>query len=154
MIGEEAAFSTVNLIALAGWLLLVAFPRNGRALFTAGTVVPLLLSTIYLGLLAVHFGEGSGSFSSLQGVADLFSNRWILLAGWVHYLAFDLFIGAWETKDAMARGLSRWLLAPCLALTFMLGPVGLLAYHAARLRVRGRSGENTKSRKQYEASVP
>jgi hypothetical protein len=152
VIGVEAAFSIVNLMALAGWLLLVAVPRNAAALFAAGTVVPLLLSAIYLGLLAAHAGEASGSFSSLQGVADLFANRWILLAGWVHYLAFDLFIGAWETRDATARGLSRWLLAPCLALTFMLGPIGLLAYHSVLLRSIRRSHEKTKSRNQREAS--
>jgi hypothetical protein len=53
-------------------------------------------------------------------------------AGWVHYLAFDLFVGTWETRDAVARGISRWIVAPCLLLTFLFGPIGWLAYHVAR----------------------
>jgi len=50
----------------------------------------------------------------------------LLLAGWVHYLAFDLFIGSWEVEDAAANGIPHWLLLPCLFLTLMVGPVGLL----------------------------
>ena len=69
----------------------------------AGTVIPLTLAAIYLTLFVLHARESDGGFSSLAAVAQLFDNRWLLLAGWVHYLAFDLFIGAWETRDAMAR---------------------------------------------------
>ena len=56
----------------------------------------------------------------------------------MHYLAFDLFVGAWETRDAVERGISRWILAPCLLLTFLFGPIGWLAYQAARMRARTR----------------
>ena len=135
----EIVFSIANLVAVAGWLLLVAVPRNRLATTVAGTVIPLTLSAGYLLLLVVHWGESRGGFSSLHGVADLFANPWLLLAGWVHYLAFDLFVGTWETRDATARGIPRWLLIPCLLLTFMLGPVGFLAYNATRqLKGEGR----------------
>ncbi len=80
--------------------------------------------------------ESRGGFSSLAAVAQLFDNRWLLLAGWVHYLAFDLLTGAWETRDAIARRVPRLLLAPCLVVTFMLGPIGLLGYHLCRIRFR------------------
>jgi hypothetical protein len=130
----EAVFSACNLTAMAGWLTLLAVPRSRRAMTIAGTMIPLLLSAVYLTLFALHARGSQGGFSSLAGVAQLFDNHWLLLAGWVHYLAFDLFIGAWETRDAMARGLSRLWLAPCLVLTFMLGPIGLLCYHAVRAR--------------------
>ena len=56
----------------------------------------------------------------------------MLLAGWIHYLAFDLFIGGWETRDAVRNGIPHLLVIPCLLLTFMLGPIGLLAYFALR----------------------
>jgi len=122
---------------VAGWILLVAAPRNRRATTVAGAVIPLLLAALYLTLLAAHWGERRGGFSTLDGVSDLFSNEWLLLAGWVHYLAFDLFVGTWETRDALTRGISRWLVVPCLLLTFLVGPVGWLAYvlvRAIRLR--------------------
>jgi hypothetical protein len=130
----ESVFSACNMLALAGWILLLAVPRRGWAMTIAGTAIPLALATIYLTLFAWHARESDGGFSSLAAVARLFDNRWLLLAGWVHYLAFDLFIGAWETRDALARRVPRLLLAPCLLLTFMLGPIGLLCYHAVRAR--------------------
>lgn len=130
----EGLFSACNMLAMGGWLLLLALPRNRRALAVAGTVIPLSLAAIYLALFVLHARGSNGGFSSLAGVAQLFENHWLLLAGWVHYLAFDLFIGAWQTRDALARGVPRLLLAPCLVMTFMLGPIGLLGYHLLRLR--------------------
>jgi Domain of unknown function (DUF4281) len=108
----EGVFSACNMLALTGWILLLAVPRQRHAMTIAGTVIPLSLGAIYLALFALHARESSGGFSSLAGVAQLFENHWLLLAGWVHYLAFDLFIGAWETRDAMARRVPRLLSRP------------------------------------------
>jgi hypothetical protein len=130
----EGVFSACNLLAMVGWMLLLTVPRRRTAMAIAGTAIPLTLAAIYLVLIVSHVRESSGGFSSLDAVAQLFANHWLLLAGWVHYLAFDLFIGAWETRDAMARRVPRLLLAPCLVMTFMLGPIGLLGYHLARAR--------------------
>jgi hypothetical protein len=70
-------------------------------------------------------------------VAALFENHWLLLAGWVHYLAFDLFIGSWEVRDAAKNGIAHWMVIPCLVLTFLFGPIGLLLYFLLRVaRVR------------------
>ena len=62
----------------------------------------------------------------------LFADPWILLAGWIHYLVFDLFIGAWEVRDAARLGIPHLLVVPCLVLTFLFGPVGLLLYGIVR----------------------
>jgi hypothetical protein len=70
-------------------------------------------------------------------VSALFGHRGLLLAGWLHYLAFDLFVGAWEVREARRVGLPHWLILPALALTFLFGPLGLLVFlalRAARLR--------------------
>ena len=68
------------------------------------------------------------AFGSLDGVVGLFSDPKNVLIGWIHYLAFDLWVGSWEVGDAIKRGINRWFLLPCLLFTFMLGPVGLLLY--------------------------
>ncbi len=129
----EQLFSLCNLTAMAGWILLIVTPhQRWPSTILAGRVIPLLLSGVYLTLLAAHWGEGNGGFGSLAGVAALFANHWLLLAGWIHYLAFDLFIGSWEVRDAGERKISRWLVIPCLGLTFVFGPVGLLSYFAVR----------------------
>ena len=78
--------------------------------------------------------RAEGSFSTLAGVAALFANPWLVVAGWLHYLAFDLLTGTWEARDSVSRGVPRWLLVPCLFLTLMLGPMGWGAYMLVRLR--------------------
>ena len=93
---------------------------------------PLLLAIAYLALIILFFGDAEGDFGSLQGVATLFQNPFALTAGWIHYLAFDMFIGAWEVRDSKKNGISHLLIIPCLFFTFMFGPVGLLMYFALR----------------------
>jgi hypothetical protein len=135
----EQIFSLTNSLALLGWLLLVFAGRaRWAASLVVGAVLPLLLAVVYSGLLIGHWGEGGGSFRTLAGVSTLFENHWLLLAGWVHYLAFDLFIGAWEVRNSKALGISHLIVVPCLALTFLFGPVGLLLYFLIRIaRKRG-----------------
>jgi hypothetical protein len=95
-------------------------------------VIPVL-AVVYTGLIAFHWRGSEGGFGSLAEVAQLFANPWLLLAGWTHYLAFDLFVGSWEAQDARARGIAHWLVLPCLLLTFLFGPAGWLLYLTLRL---------------------
>jgi hypothetical protein len=134
----DKLFSICNPVALVGWLILVFAGRmKWAAPLVTGAIIPLLFGIVYLGLIVGHWGESNGSFSTLTGVAALFENHWLLLAGWIHYLAFDLFIGSWEVRDSAKNGISHWIVIPCLALTFMFGPIGLLVYFLVRLlRVR------------------
>jgi hypothetical protein len=134
----EQVFRICNLAALAGWVILVI---AGRARWAAasviGMILPLLLALVYTGLLIAHWGESQGGFGSIAAVSALFSNPWLLLAGWVHYLAFDLFIGSWEVRDAKINHIPHLAIVPCLILTFLFGPAGLLLYHIIKLvRVR------------------
>ncbi|MBC8044660.1 MAG: DUF4281 domain-containing protein [Rhizobacter sp.] len=132
----EVLFSICNLLALAGWALLIFVPKwKGTTVIARSGLVPLLLATVYLVLIVVHFGRTEGGFGSLSEVAKLFRNENLLLAGWVHYLAFDLFIGGWESADAEKHGVPHLAVVPCLVLTFLFGPVGLLCYFAVRTAV-------------------
>jgi hypothetical protein len=126
-------FPLANYFALAGWAILIAgiiWNRPWLRETLAGTWWPILLSAGYLVTIVLGLSGGSGgNFSSLAGVRQLFANDWVLLAGWIHYLAFDLFVGAWIAGEAERKGLSRWLLVPILPLTFLFGPVGYLLFH-------------------------
>jgi hypothetical protein len=128
----EQVFSLANLAVLPGWLLIALAPRWRWSQRYATLVTPLTLGPLYAWLLVSNWGQ-MGGFGSLEQVAQLFENRALLLAGWVHYLVFDLFTGSWETRDAAARGIPLWAVIPCLVLTFLLGPVGLMFYLAMRL---------------------
>jgi hypothetical protein len=72
-------------------------------------------------------GAGGG-FGSIAEVRALFAQDALLLAGWVHYLAFDLLIGALEVKQAKQIGIPHVLIVPALILTFLLGPAGLVLF--------------------------
>ncbi len=130
----EQIFSIANLIAMISWIILAVAPRwvLTRKIILSGAI-PLLLSVAYLVLIVLFFGSAEGGFSSLAGVMQLFTNEWAVLAGWIHYLAFDLFVGSWEVKDAQAKNISHWFVVPCLVLTFLLGPIGFLLYNILRV---------------------
>ncbi len=129
----EQIFSICNMAAPVGWLLMIIAPRwiVTKRLVLSG-IYPLLLGLVYLTLIVLYFGEADGNFGSLQGVSQLFENPFALTAGWIHYLAFDMFIGAWEVNDSVKHSISHFLVIPCLILTFMFGPIGLLLYFAVR----------------------
>jgi hypothetical protein len=127
----ERLFSILNMVAAVAWLPLLFLPRT-RWASVIPAVMPILLGVVYAALVAVSLPGSEGGFSSLAGVRTLFANPWALLAGWTHYLAFDLFIGGWEVRDAQRRGIPHLLVVPALILTFFLGPCGLLLYLAVR----------------------
>ena len=135
----EQIFSLCGMLATAGWLLLVFLPRwRWTARLVCPVLIPASLALVYLWLVATTFGRTPGGFGSLAEVYLLFGNPRALLAGWIHYLAFDLFVGAWEVRDAQRAGVHHLLVVPCLLLTFLLGPVGLLLYLALRALLRRR----------------
>ena len=127
-------FQSCNTFAFLGWIMLIVLPRFplvDRVILPVGACG--LLGLLYLYLIVTQIGQTSGGFGSLDAVASLFANPHLLLAGWIHYLAFDLFIGCWEVRDARRRGIPHWLVVPALVLTFMFGPIGLVVYYLIRL---------------------
>lgn len=135
----ELVFLVLNYSVVLPWLLLALAPRwrwTQRLVHTA--FVPVLLGVPY-GILLFTDAEGSpeSSFFTLDGVMAIFTSPQTVIAAWVHYLIFDLFVGAWEVRDAARRGVPHLWVVPCLALTLFVGPLGLLAYLTLRaLRTR------------------
>ncbi len=131
----DQIFTIANLVSVVCWIVLAVLPnRRWVTGVLTGLAAPALFAVAYIAIVAAVFPRADGSFSTLAGVAALFANPWMLLAGWLHYLAFDLLIGTWEARDSVERGVPRWILVPCLFLTFMFGPTGWLIYMGARQR--------------------
>ena len=133
----ETLFNAFGKLAMAGWALLVFAPRWRWSQRIASMIIPLALAILYLVLIVLYFAKSAGGFGTLGQVTQLFQNPWLLLAGWIHYLAFDLFLGARQAWQAQRLGISHFLVVPCLLLTFLFGPVGLLVFWAIRSVVRG-----------------
>ncbi len=129
----EILFSIANFTAISGWIMLIFFPnKTATHRLVHSGVLSLILAVAYSALLFPIFFTSAGGFSTLAAVKQLFENDQLLLAGWVHYLAFDLFIGSWIVRKGLILGLSHWLVIPCLILTFLFGPFGLLLYFIIR----------------------
>ncbi|NBC20460.1 MAG: DUF4281 domain-containing protein [Alphaproteobacteria bacterium] len=134
----------INALVLPAWILLVFLPGAGltRRLVHSG-LYPIVFGLIYIVFIsrALVFGEtveGTG-FGSLEAVMKAFDTPAGLLTGWTHYLVFDLFVGAWIGRDALARNVSHFVRVPGQVGSFILGPVGLLVYLAGRW-LTGRGG--------------
>ncbi len=130
----ETLFQICNSAAPVGWLLMAIVPRwTWTKKIVLSGLFPLVLGLVYLGIIVTTFGSSEGNFNSLAGVMKLFENPYAVTAGWIHYLAFDMFIGAWEVNDSQKHGISHWLVIPCLFFTLMFGPIGLILYFVIRL---------------------
>lgn len=132
----EAVFSLANTLVLPQWLLMVVAPRWFVTKWLMNSfLIPVCLAVIYIIYL---FGNGLpdfAAFGTLAGVKGLFSKGGdgVMLAGWVHYLAFDLVAGTFVVRDSQEKGISHWLIVLPLFFCFMLGPIGLLLYWLIRL---------------------
>ena len=131
LLDPDLTFRLANGVALLGWLALACSPARApwapRVWRITGRWLPLGLALLYGALLATHW-RGQGGFGSLDEVRALFAVPGALVAGWVHYLAFDLFVGSWIAARAATLQMPHLALLPVLALTFLFGPLGLLAF--------------------------
>jgi len=135
----DTLFTVCNGLAIAGWSLLIFLPKwTWTQRLISGVLIPFMLGGVYLYLFMLHRGSVQGSFQSLNELQLLMTNPGFLIAGWVHYLSFDLFIGAWQVRDAHRLGLQHWHIVPCLLFTGLYGPVGFLLYFTVRFALTGK----------------
>jgi len=128
----ETLFSLAGALAMVGWVALAVIPLRRAIARPIVLGIAVALSGLYVALIASFWTAGTGDFGSLAGVARLFAHPGLLLAGWLHYLAFDLLVGVWERDEARRIGLPWWQRVPCLLVTFLFGPIGWLAFLACR----------------------
>ena len=135
----SAIFTLTNVIAFAGWAMLAFLPRRPAvySMILFGGVAMLCL--VYAAMFVALFGGLADPVRvggapppdltnySVPGLRALFMSDGGIVLGWTHYLAFDLFVGLWVSRDADAKGFSRWVQLPILFMILMAGPIGLLA---------------------------
>jgi len=141
----EMVFTLSNLFVLPFWALMIFLPHwrwTQRIMRTLWPVV--VLAGVYTVLLLTQIGGVAGSLlnPTLAGIAGLLGTPAGAAVGWVHFLAFDLFVGRWAYLDSRERGISAWLVSPTLFFVFMAGPFGLLLYLAVRWLSQRQRGQN------------
>ena len=135
----DTIFSAANFWAMLCWLALILLPKRERWiswLFYAGCgLLAVSYTVLIIGLMSGTLdaaGSTGADFTTLDGVMALFDSRGGATIGWIHYLAFDLFVGIWAARNADRRGIHRLVQAPILFFIFMLGPLGLTLYLVTR----------------------
>jgi hypothetical protein len=135
----DQIFRICGMLAMLGWLGLMftpAWPKQSRERLPRlifAIAIPAVIAAFYTVSIITHWAGHPGGFNSLDAVMLLFTDRWLVTAGWIHYLAFDLFIGGWELEDSRRRGVPHLAMIPVLLSTFLFGPIGLLGYLGLRL---------------------
>ncbi len=133
----DTLFSLTNIWAVCGWLLLIFLPRKeliSTVILYLGIASLCLAYTVLMTLLLTNAVDGGGassgevSFYSIKGIRGLFASDAGIVIGWIHYLAFDLFVGLWISRDADSKNIHRFVQGPVLLLTFLFGPIGLLTW--------------------------
>jgi hypothetical protein len=130
----SSIFSFGNSFVLLGWLLLIILPhwKFTQGLILHGIIV--LFALLYTYLLAKDIGSfDPNSFSTLANVKALFQDDNAVAAGWLHYLAFDLFVGAYIVRESIKLNIARWIYSLMLPFTFMFGPVGYLLFFMVKV---------------------
>jgi hypothetical protein len=130
----DSIFQTCSTIAMAGWLVLLIISPFWSSFdkFLIGIIITLF-AIVYAWLIFQVFTPGDfEKFSSLNGVMELFTDKTAVTAGWIHYLAIDLLTGIWIKKNAQKYNIHHLIVLPCLLVTFMLAPIGLLLYLLVR----------------------
>lgn len=126
----DVIFEFCNVAALVGWLALLALSIAPKgADWVSGLVISLLLAVGYTGLILAFWTRADGGFDSLTSAMRVFTSPGTALAGWIHYLAFDLFVGAWQARTVHMPFV---IVIPCLLLTFLFGPTGNFAFTCLR----------------------
>lgn len=144
-ISADDLYLALNYGVMPFWALIIFVPfLKITDTLVHSVLAPIVLGVTYTWLLAnvmggvVHMPEGAG-FASLDALMKTFSVKEAVVAGWAHYIVFDLFVGAWIARDAQRVGLNQFIVAPSLLLTFLVGPIGLLSYVMLR-GITGRGG--------------
>lgn len=142
----ETLFKLSGLIVLPFWGLMIFLPRWRVTKWLMRT--PLACSApaaLYAALVVPRFAEVWRVVSNpeLSGIAALLGSPVGATIAWLHFLAFDLFIGRWIYLDGRERGITAWVMAPVLFLTLMLGPCGFLLYLIMRHAIGHLHGSET-----------
>ena len=143
----ENIYLWVNLGILPFWLMLIIIPNSKfTQIFVNSIVLPVILSVayVYLAYQTILLDESLLDvfklYLSLDNLYTVFATETFLLIFWIHFLALNLFLGCWVSRDAIKYNISRGLVFIPLILIYFTGPLGLVLYWLFRIFYAKRLG--------------
>ena len=130
-------FVVAVLAVVPAWVLLIAAPTSRAAnAVVHRSWIFLAVAVVYVVAVAI-VGADPSDLASWDGVRRLYEDEVMVLVSWLHFVAVDLFVGAWQARDAARLRLPRVATGFCVLMTFSMAPVGLAAYLLLRWRHTG-----------------
>ena len=136
----ENIYLWINVCIVPFWLMLIIIPNSSfTQIFVNSIVLPLILATTYVYLLyqAITIDEPILDifklFLSLDNLYTVFATESFLIVFWIHFVALNLFLGSWVSRDAVKYNISRGLAFTPLILIYFSGPLGLVLYWLIRI---------------------
>ena len=145
-------FSIAGMITIPMWILMMFLPKwKVTNYLVSFKVIPLILSFIYVVYIFQTIKiNGMPDFGNFDSVMKLFTEEKAILAGWIHYLTFDLIIGMWILNASKKLNIHQLIMAPCLLATFMFGPIGFILFFIIKIIKQNKLHQNKNQLYYYE----
>ncbi len=140
----EQVFSISSLLVMPFWALMILAPRWSWTKRIIGSPFISLPAALLYAVLVVPNALSllpSLANPNLAGIQTLLGSPQGATIGWIHFLAFDLFVGRWAYLESLERGINAFVMAFVLALILMFGPLGFAVYLGVRSVIGSRAGE-------------
>ena len=136
----ENIYMWTNLGILPFWLMLIIIPNSKiTQFFVNSVIIPLILSAAYIYifynfiLVDETVSEIFNLYLGLDNLYTLFATPSFLVIFWIHFVAMNLFLGSWVSRDAVRNGISKKFVFIPLLLIYFVGPIGLFLYWIIRI---------------------
>ena len=136
----ENIYLWINFGILPFWLMLIIIPNSKFTTFFVNSVIlPLVLSTAYIYviyqaiLLEEQILDIFKIHLSLENLYTIFATESFLLIFWLHFLALNLFLGSWISRDGVKYNIGRGIILVPLILVYFTGPLGFVLYWVIRV---------------------
>jgi len=129
------------------WAMLIIIPNSKVTQFFVNSIIlPLILSAAYVYVLYQTILLDEPIFDifrlylNLDGLYTAFATESFLLFFWLHFIALNLFLGSWISRDGIKYNIRRSLIFIPLILVYFTGPLGLVLYWIMRVFYAKRLG--------------
>ena len=143
----EKIYLWANFGVLPFWFMLIVIPNSKiTQIFVNSIILPLILASTYVYviyqaiLLDEPMLEVFKIYLSLDNLYTVFATENFLLVFWIHFLALNLFLGSWVSRDGVKYNMSRNLVSIPLIIIYFTGPLGLVLYWFFRVFYSKRLG--------------
>tara|TARA_Y100001958_G_C21124829_1_gene467856 strand:- start:525 stop:998 length:474 start_codon:yes stop_codon:yes gene_type:complete len=136
----EILYYWVNLGVLPFWFVLIFFPKSNISKYFITSIFPIfILGGAYIFILyksylgSYDFVKNFNLYLGIDDLSELFTDKLYLMMFWIHFISINLFTGGWIVKDSQKFEINKIFLAVPLAITYLIGPIGLFFYWLIRI---------------------